>query len=195
MGSVARLSLVELRMHISRNRIDRFERIMTVNYVVRDITYMDFVQFHLLVFAPMFIDQFRTCFKIRDVTDSSDTFFFFSKITNNFYILHKSFSPPAYFVYIQGNLNFFVYPVQCVFPQCVCVCLSTMCISKEVTKEKRKKGRREEEEEGKKKLKKEKKNWLLYGSGAERGSLRIETLACYPRFRPDPRPGPSNANN
>ena len=38
---------------------------------------MDFVQFHLLVFAPMFIDQFRTCFKIRDVTDSSDTFFFF----------------------------------------------------------------------------------------------------------------------
>lgn len=155
------------------------------------------ISYSFIVFAPMFIDQFRTCFKIRDVTDSSDTclFLFFSKITNNFYILHKSFSPPAYFVYIQGNLNFFVYPVQCVFPQCVCVCLSTMCISKEVTKEKRKKGRREEEEEGKKKLKKEKKNWLLYGSGAERGSLRIETLACYPRFRPDPRPGPSNANN
>lgn len=132
MGSVARLSLVELRMHISRNRIDRFERIMTVNYVVRDITYMDFVQFHLLVFAPMFIDQFRTCFKIRDVTDSSDTclFLFFSKITNNFYILHKSFSPPAYFVYIQGNLNFFVYPVQCICIStvCVCVCVSPQCV-------------------------------------------------------------------
>lgn len=161
MGSVARLSLVELRMHISRNRIDRFERIMTVNYVVRDITYMDFVQFHLLVFAPMFIDQFRTCFKIRDVTDSSDTFFFFSKITNNFYILHKSFSPPAYFVYIQGNLNFFVYPVQCVFPQCVCVCLSTMCISKEVMKEKRKKGRRRRRREKRNSRKKKKTGYYM----------------------------------
>lgn len=71
-----------------------------------------------------------------------------------------------------------------------------MCARKEQKKREREGGGRgKEEEEGKKKLKKEKKNWLLYGSGAERGSLRIETLACYPRFRLDPRPGPSNANN
>lgn len=76
----------------------------------------------------------------------------------------------------------------------VCVCVSLHNVYFERSNE-RKEKEREEEEEGKKKLKKEKKNWLLYGSGAERGSLRIETLACYPRFRPDPRPGPSNANN
>lgn len=97
---MARLSLVELRMHISRNRIDRFERIMTVNYVVRDITYMDFVQFHLLVFAPMFIDQFRTCFKIRDVTDSLDTFFFFQKLqTISTFFIKVSLLPHISYTY------------------------------------------------------------------------------------------------
>ena len=90
MGSVARLSLVELRMHISRNRIDRFERIMTVIMLYGILRI--WISYSFIVFAPMFIDQFRRSFKIRDVTDSSDTclFLFFSKITNNFYFQDSS---------------------------------------------------------------------------------------------------------
>lgn len=122
---------------------------------------------------------------------------FFSKITNNFYFQDfiKSFSLPAYLMHrcIQGNLNFFVYSTMCIST----ICVSLHNVREKRTKEKRKRGRREGEGGGggKKETQERKKNWLLYGSGAERGSLRIETLACYPRFRPDPRPGPSNANN
>lgn len=80
------------------------------------------------------------------------------------------------------------------------MCISTQRVSPQCAQEKERKRKEKEKEKeegggGKKETEERKKNWLLYGSGAERGSLRIETLACYPRFRPDPRPGPSNANN